>query len=306
MIVRRLPPGDRVAGAADLLAALGAGYHEQVPGGLATGRKPFGTGWPVLLAWPIVLESYSQQALDELLAGVRTRRGWDFPDMNVLRQPVPWDYQDVVLRYLRSSDVVLDVGTGGGERLRDLARSFDHGLGIDADPEMVLLASKNPAAGNLGFRVCSERLESVPGTFDVIIDRHAPLDLSAVAAHLKPGGYFITQQVGERNMACVKAALGQPASPPAIGQQAIAASGLRPLAFMEYDVEYVVRDIESLVFWLNALDTAHADVDGQSALASAAILNRVLAGSVDERGFVTNEHRYLAVAQYLRERARPG
>ena len=49
--------------------------------------------------------------------------------------------------------------------------------------------------------------------------------------------------------------------------------------------------------WLNALDANHADVDGKSALASAASLNRVLAGNVDERGFVTNEHRYLAIAQ---------
>jgi hypothetical protein len=59
----------------------------------------------------------------------------------------------------------------------------------------------------------------------------------------------------------------------------------------------VVRDIGSLVFWLGALDPAHADVDGRSAVASAARLNRVLAGNVDERGFVTNEHRYLAIAQ---------
>jgi SAM-dependent methyltransferase len=224
--------------------------------------------------------------------------------MNVLRQPVPWEYHDVVLGYLRSSDVVLDVGTGAGERLRDLAPSFGHGLGIDADPEMVRLARENPAAGNLSFRVGSERLESVPETFDVIIDRHAPFDLGAIAAHLRPGGYFLTQQVGERNMACVKAALGQPASPPATGRQAIAASGLRPLAVMEYDVEYVVRDIESLVFWLTALDPAHADIDGRAALASAAILNRVLAGNVDKRGFVTNEHRYLAIAQCVPDRVR--
>jgi cyclopropane fatty-acyl-phospholipid synthase-like methyltransferase len=72
---------------------------------------------------------------------------------------------------------VLDVGTGAGERPRDLARSFGHGLGIDADPEMVRLACENSAAGNLRFRVCSERLESVPETFDVIIDRHAPWSL---------------------------------------------------------------------------------------------------------------------------------
>ena len=197
------------------------------------------------------------------------------------------------------------VGTGGGERLRWLASSFGHGLGIDVDPDMVRLARENTAAGRLRFRVGSDRLESVPETFDVILDRHAPFDLSAIAAHLRPGGYFVTQQVGERNMACVKAALGQSARPPVIRQQAIAASGLRPLAFLEYDVEYVVRDIESLVFWLNALDPAHADIDGRSALASAAILNRVLAGNVDERGFVTNEHRYLAIAQRPPEHARP-
>jgi hypothetical protein len=136
----------------------------------------------------------------------------------------------------------------------------------------------------------------------VILDRHAPFDLTAIAARLRPGGYFITQQVGERNMACVKSVLAQPASPPPIGLQAIVASGLRPLAFLEYDVEYVVQDIESLVFWLNALDPAHADLDGQSALASATILNQVLAGNVDERGFVTNEHRYLAIAQRVQER----
>jgi SAM-dependent methyltransferase len=244
-----------------------------------------------------MLESYSQQALDGLLAGVRTRRGWDFSGMNELRQPVPWDYPDVVLRYLRPADVVLDVGTGAGERLRDLASSFGHGLGIDADPEMVRLAREDPAVGNLSFQVCSERLESVPGTFDVILDRHAPFDLNAIAGRLRAGGYFITQQVGERNMACVKAALGQPPGPPPIQRQAIAACDLRPLAFMEYDVEYVVRDIGSLAFWLNALDATHADVDGASALASAAVLNRVLAGNVDERGFVTNEHRYLVIAQ---------
>jgi hypothetical protein len=46
-------------------------------------------------------ESYSQHALDELLAGGPARQGWDFTGMNVLRQPVPWEYRDVVLRYLR-------------------------------------------------------------------------------------------------------------------------------------------------------------------------------------------------------------
>jgi hypothetical protein len=92
-------------------------------------------------------------------------------------------------------------------------------------------------------------------------------------------------------------ALGHPIGPPAIQRKAFTGSGLRLLALLEYDVEYVVRDIEYLLFWLRGLDCAHADLDGAAAVASALALNRVLAGNVDERGFVTNEHRYLAIAQ---------
>ena len=64
-----------------------------------------------------MLEAYSQEALDELLAQVSPRRGWDFSRMNVLRQPVPWNYNDLVVRYLRATDSVLDIqllGPGTG------------------------------------------------------------------------------------------------------------------------------------------------------------------------------------------------
>lgn len=167
-------------------------------------------------------ESYSQPELDEILSAVKARQGWDFRDMDVLRQPVPWDYHEVTLRYLRSTDTVLDIGTGGGERFRALAPAFGTGLGIDPDPEMVRLAD-GAGPANLSFRVGDHRLGSV--------------------------------------------------------------------------VEYVVRDIESLVFWLRALDPAHADLDGPAVVASADAFNRVLDGNVDGRGFLTNEHRYLAIAQ---------
>jgi hypothetical protein len=105
-------------------------------------------------------------------------------------------------------------------------------------------------------------------------------------------------------MACVKTALAQETTQPTVQRQAFAASGLRLLAFLEYDVDYIVRDIESLLFWLRGLDGVHADLDGSAALVSATALNRVLAGNVDERGFVTNEHRYLAVATTHRRQDR--
>jgi hypothetical protein len=244
-----------------------------------------------------VKQSYSQQELDELLAATQPRVGWDFSRMNDLRPAVPWEYADVVRQYARPADDVLDIGTGDGARFRALAGSFRWGFGVDPDPEMVRLAARTSTAPNVDFGVSSARLEGITAAFPLIINRHAALDLAAIVSHLEPGGHFITQQVGERNMACVRAALGWPAGEPAIGAEQVAGAGLRLISFREYDVEYVVRDIESLVFWLNALDLLHADRDGAAALASADALNAVLAGNVDERGFVTNEHRYLVVAQ---------
>ena len=242
-------------------------------------------------------DQYTQAELDDLLADMPPRTGWDFSRMRVAHDPTPWEYTDVVARYLQPSDEVLDIGTGDGVRFAALAARFRRGLGIDPDPEMVRLAAQLSGLPNLEFRLGDARLEGVSGTFPLIINRHAELDWPAIAAHLAAGGFAITQQVGERNMACVRAALGQPEGRPPIEPRQIAAAGLRLLACCEYDVEYVVRDLESLVFWLGALDVLHADIDGTAAVASAAALNRVLDGNVDERGFVTNEHRYLVVAQ---------
>jgi hypothetical protein len=244
-----------------------------------------------------VKTSYSQHELDELVAASQRRTGWDFSGMRTLRAPVPWDYGEVVARYLRPTDEVLDVGTGDGRQFASLAGKFRRGLGIDTDPEMIRLAARKHSGPSLEFRVGSAQLEGVTRSFPVIINRHATIEMGAVAGHLKPGGYFITQQVGERNMACVKQALGQSPGVPAISSQALAGAGLRVVAFCEYDVEYVVCDVESLVFWLNALDLAHADMDGAAVVTSAATFNKVLAGNVDGRGFVTNEHRYLAIGQ---------
>lgn len=217
--------------------------------------------------------------------------------MSTLQAPAPWEYGEVVARYLQPTDEVLDIGTGGGERFAAMASRFRSGLGIDIDPEMIALAARTYSGRNLEFRVCSARLEGVATSFPVIINRHATLDLPAVTEHLKPGGYFITQQVGERNMACVRLSLGQPQPAAEISASALTDVGLRVVGFLEYDVEYVVHYIESLVFWLSALDMPHADLDGSAALADVEVLNAILHSNVDERGFVTNTHRYLAVAQ---------
>jgi SAM-dependent methyltransferase len=241
---------------------------------------------------------YSQLELNEILGRVGPRVGWDFSRMNVWSQTLPWDYMDIVRKYLLPTDSVLDIGTGGGERFLKLSAHFAAGLGTDIDPEMIEVATKNGAGNDrVAFRAMADDLNGLYKQFDTILNRHAAYDLAAIKRHLKPGGYFITQQVGELNMKHVKQALGQDRDRPPITKAMIEQAGMKCVVFAEYDVEYVVKDIDSLVFWLTALDALHADLAANEAVSQATTLNNILRGHVDDRGFVTNEQRYLAIAQ---------
>lgn len=73
------------------------------------------------------------EELQYIAASVSERRGWDFSRVRDDRDPVPWDYAEVVRRYLQPSGRVLDIGTGGGERFLALAPHFGTGVDIDAD-----------------------------------------------------------------------------------------------------------------------------------------------------------------------------
>lgn len=246
----------------------------------------------------MVKTTYTADELAGLVASTAPRRGWDFSRMRTVRQPVPWEYEEVVAAYLRPTDRVLDVGTGGGERFLRFAARFGSGIGIDPDPAMVEIARENGRGQpNVRFRLDDHRLMETPEAFDVALCRHAPSDPAALYDRLTPRGYFLRQKVGERNMLNVKAAIGQDAEPRTFDPSVFERAGFRLLATMEYDVEYVVQDVESLVFWLQALDLMHADVPGGALIGDVDVFNRMLAGNVDGRGFVTNEHRSMVVAQ---------
>lgn len=244
--------------------------------------------------------SYSDKELREILAKTVARRGWDFSIMKTDRQTVPWEYLDIVSLYLTPSDEVLDIGTGGGERFLKLSNLFKSGIGIDIDIEMIKTAKKNGSkVKNVTFYKDSADLSNTHRKFDVILCRHAPFDLDIVFDHLKSKGYFIIQEVGEKNMLNIKKILGQGHDDPVLTKKQFDTSKYKLLAFMEYDVEYVVKDVESLVFWLNALDYLHSDLKGNEALKNAEMFNKILKGNITKKGFVTNEHRYLAIAQKL-------
>jgi SAM-dependent methyltransferase len=252
-------------------------------------------------------------AVRRIAAEVGERRGWDFSAMRTDRDPVPWEYEQVVRRYVGAEDRVLDTGTGGGERFLTLAPSFGSGVGTDHDPEMVRVARENTPPGLRGkvrFELMAdEALTLPPGSFDAVLNRHSAVFPESVARMLRPGGVFVTQQVGGRNTQSVMDAFGWssngarwaadnarrgwPAQDPASLAAAFAGAGCDVVASGEYDVPYFYRDVESLDFHLKAAPFPE-DFDPQRHWRPLA---QLVAARTAPRGIETNEHRTLLVVR---------
>ena len=130
-------------------------------------------------------------------------RGWDFSHIEgrfYEDLALPFSYRDEILSRLAPNMRLLDIDTGGGEFLLSLGH-----------PAALTAASENYAP-NVEF--CKDKLLPLgidfrPGdaaalpfedeSFDIIINRHGDVYESELYRLLKPGGYFITEQVGSEN-----------------------------------------------------------------------------------------------------------
>lgn len=245
------------------------------------------------------------EGLRRIAESVGERSGWDFSRVRDERDPVPWDYSEVVRRYLRPEDRVLDVGTGGGEIFIELAPRFGEGVGIDFDPEMVRAARENarsPLASHVSFEPMDARSLRFPeGSFDAVLNRHAPTEVAEIVRVLRPGGVFVTQQVGRRSTKNVYSVFGfdptvewpEDFHDVHLRAQAFSEAGCEVMAHGEYDVGYRFLDVGSLVFWLKAVPMPF-DFERDWMR-----VREVVTRYGTPRGIETNEHRELMIVKKL-------
>lgn len=245
--------------------------------------------------------------LSQITDSVGTLNGWDFSRVRAGRDPTLWDYVDVVRQYLKPTDHVLDIGTGGGEIFLSLASFFGVGVGVDQNPAMIATAQHNLstlALDNISFRrMEGSDLQFEADEFDVVLLRHLRVYVSEIVRVLRPGGYFITQLVGQRTSLNFLDAFGwTPASFGPDWWQTVAelahqfrAHGCHILTQAEYDVPYWFKDVESFIFWLMSVpwpETIKLEKHWQN-------INRILETAQTNRGIETNEHRGLLIVQKL-------
>jgi len=247
--------------------------------------------------------------LDELrciAASVDERRGWDFSQVRADIESVSWKYVDVVRRYLESSSRVLDIGTAGGEKFLYLLPYFGVGTGIDSDPAMIQAAKENTPLSlikRVSFEVMqAEALKFPDNSFEVVLNRHAPVFPGEIVRVLRPDGVFITQQVGSNNTRNICSVFGcgpggeyKRESLQNLGVliDAFLNEGCRIVARASYDVCYWFCDVESLVFWLKAVPLPE-DFDIERHWRE---VDKIINEYSTSRGIETNEHRELLIVR---------
>jgi SAM-dependent methyltransferase len=231
--------------------------------------------------------------------------GWDFSKLKCTSEGVHWDFYKEVTQRCKSSDLLLDIGTGGGEQLLSIADAALLLVGIDHSTGMIETANKNlqrsKATNVRFFYMDAENLEFPPGFFNVAACRHSNFCAKEVAKVLVNGGVFLTQQVSDNDKWNMKQAFGR-------GQQfgtgeellkhkyisELSEAGLTDIRTFEYDATEYYETYEDLVFLLKhtpiipGFGQCENDFD---------VLERFIEVNQTSKGIMTNSKRYIIIAK---------
>ena len=130
--------------------------------------------------------------------------GWDFSHIEgryTEQEDLPWDYREVIGRYLRPEGKILDIDTGGGEFLLSLGHPYENTAAMENYPPNVQLCRETLLPLGIDFRPGHGKgpLPFEDGSFDLVLNRHGDFHPEEIYRVLKPGGIFVTQQVGAEN-----------------------------------------------------------------------------------------------------------
>ncbi|REE94537.1 ubiquinone/menaquinone biosynthesis C-methylase UbiE [Paenibacillus taihuensis] len=141
--------------------------------------------------------------------------GWDFSRVKCTIEGNDRDFYKEVKQSCGKGDMLLDIGTGGGEAILTIAADSALLLiGIDQSAWMIETAARNAAKSGLPnvrfLQMEAERLIFPANLFNVVSCRHSEFYAEEVARVLtNSGGLFFTQQVSENDKFNLKLAFGR-------------------------------------------------------------------------------------------------
>ena len=150
----------------------------------------------------------TQKSFDQLIEDALSIpfSGWDFSFLSDRWKTVNpnWDYPALARSRMQGISSMLDQDTGGGEMLSSLSPFPPHIWATENYPPNIPVAKDRLEP--LGVQVISDyTISSIPlpdSSLDLILNRHGGYDETELLRLLRPGGAFLTQQVGGQN--CIR------------------------------------------------------------------------------------------------------
>lgn len=131
-------------------------------------------------------------------------KGWDFSHIHGRYEEendLPWNYSEIIKKYLKPEAYLLDIDTGGGEFLLSLKHSNKRTSATEGYVPNVQLCKETLLPLGIDFREAdgSDIFLFEDAKFDIVINRHGDFNPKEIYRVLKSGGIFITEQVGAEN-----------------------------------------------------------------------------------------------------------
>jgi SAM-dependent methyltransferase len=190
--------------------------------------------------------------------------GWDFSYLEgrMIEEQPDWSYSARAAELMKRSSSVLDLDTGGGERLLKLREFWPTKVVVTEHyPPNFKLATERLSA--FGAKVIDIQLSDfglIPfreAEFDLVLNRHAAFNPDEVARVLTSGGTFLTQQVHGLWVVDLLAAFdAKPQWPDATLEKylpRLKAAGLEIVNHQNWSGDLTFTDVGAIVYYLEAV-----------------------------------------------------
>ncbi len=248
-------------------------------------------------------ELYDEWIKEESVAHIR---GWDFSHIDGRYEEeddLPWNFREIIKKYLDSSKDLLDMDTGGGEFLLSLGHPNDKISAIEGYKPNVKYCREVLLPLGIDFKEAdgSDMLPFDDKKFDVITNRHGDYNISEIKRLLKEDGVFLTQQVGaENDRELIELLLGDDVEIPfpkqylAIRKKEFMGAGFNILESAEVFKTIRFYDVGALVWFARIIEWEFPDFSVDNYLDNLYRAQEVL----EEKGVIEGRiHRFYIVAK---------
>ncbi len=141
-------------------------------------------------------------------------KDWDFSMFEIESEVLTdWDLYKILNGVATKESRILDLGTGGGEKVLEYFPECAEIVGTDLSEGMIETANRNlieSGRNNITFRLMDNLNMDVPDDyFDIVVARHTVTDPKQIMKCLKKGGYLLVRGVDKDDCWSLKMMFGR-------------------------------------------------------------------------------------------------